>query len=121
MKKSIIKAYVVLVMVFWLAADATVMAVPAGTADRICAVTMAKPGKVHISKTYVVIRKGKKLRLYAWTDGTKGGKATWTSNRPNIASVNEKTGLVTAKRVGTARITAKINGQPVSCTVVVKP
>ena len=120
MKKSIIKAFVVLVMVFWFAPNVTVSAAPAGTAGCICAVTMARPGKIHISKTYVVIRKRKKLQLYAWTGGTKGGKATWTSNRPNIVSVNRKTGKLTAHRVGTARITVTINGQASSCTVVVK-
>ena len=121
MKKSIVKAYVMLVMVFWLVADVTVEAAPVETPDRICAVTMARPGQVYISRTLVFIKKGKKPQLYAWIDGAKGGKVTWKSNRPNIVSVNRKTGKLTAHRVGTARITVTINGRTKSCIVVVKP
>ena len=46
---------------------------------------------------------------------------TWTSNKPNIASVSN-TGVVTAHEVGEATITAStVNGKTATCVVTVNP
>ncbi len=45
-------------------------------------------------------------------------KTTWKSDKPGVASV--KNGKVTAKKKGTAKITATAGGKSVSCTVTVK-
>ena len=42
----------------------------------------------------------------------------WTSDTPSVVVVNEK-GVVTAKSVGTAHITASIHNKSVQCTVIV--
>ena len=46
-------------------------------------------------------------------------KVTWSSNRSSVASVSSK-GKVTAKKAGTAKITAKVSGKKYTCTVTVK-
>jgi hypothetical protein len=64
---------------------------------------------------------GKDAKGKAW--GYKGygaaPKLTWTSSNTNVATVNSKTGKITPKQNGTAKITAKaLNGK--SCTFTVK-
>ena len=46
-------------------------------------------------------------------------KATWSSSKKNVAVVNKK-GVVTAKKAGTATITAKVGGKKYTCKVTVK-
>ena len=47
-------------------------------------------------------------------------KITWSSNNTGVATVNESTGLVTAKAKGTAVITATTaNGKKATCTITV--
>ena len=46
---------------------------------------------------------------------------TWTSSNRKVATVNKKTGLVTAKRRGKAKITVTTaNGKTASITITVK-
>ena len=53
-------------------------------------------------------------------DNAIGGKVTWTSSNPSVATVSE-TGVVTAKARGLAIISAKVeNGLVVSCYVVIE-
>lgn len=49
---------------------------------------------------------------------TKNVKATWKSSNPKVASVTSK-GKVTAKKKGTATISAKVNGKTYKCKVTV--
>lgn len=51
--------------------------------------------------------------------GTKK-KATWSSSRKSIASVSGS-GIITAKAVGTATITAYVDGKKLTCSVTVIP
>ena len=48
----------------------------------------------------------------------KDVKAAWSSSNPSVVSVNSS-GKITAKRAGTATVTAKVNGRSYSCTVKV--
>lgn len=74
----------------------------AGTAHRLNKSKLSlKPGK-----SYKLKVKGKKKN------------ATWSSNRKKIATVN-KNGKVTAKKAGTATITAKIGKKRLRCRVTV--
>lgn len=71
---------------------------------------------VKISKKKITLEKGKKYQLKI--SGTKK-KVTWKSNKPAVVSVNSK-GKITAKKEGTAKVTAKVGGKKYTCTVTVK-
>lgn len=60
-----------------------------------------------------------KASVIATPTGASTGTVTWTSDDDSIARVNEKTGVVTAKSVGTTTIRATANGLNASCTVEV--
>jgi len=69
-----------------------------------------------ISKTKATIYNGKTLKLKV-TGATKGVK--WSSSDAKVASV-DKNGLVKAKKVGKATITAQAGAQKLTCVVTVK-
>ena len=60
--------------------------------------------KIKLNKTYITLQKNKTFTLKI--KGTKK-KIKWSSSKKKIASVTKK-GKVTAKKSGTAYITAKI-------------
>ncbi len=72
--------------------------------------------KVKLSKTSVTLVKGKTCTLKV--TGTKK-KVKWSSSKTSVATVSTK-GKVTAKKKGTATITAKVGGKSYKCTVKVK-
>lgn len=49
----------------------------------------------------------------------QNGKVTWKSANPKVATVN-KSGIVTAKKAGKTKVTAKINKKTLTCNVTVK-
>lgn len=69
-----------------------------------------------ISKTRATVYNGKTLQLKV-TGTSKSAK--WSSSDATVAKVNQK-GLVTAKKVGKATITAQIGKEKYSCMVTVK-
>ena len=102
MKKSIIKAFSVC-LVFMLVLSVVPMQAQAKT-------------KVKINKTKATIYVGKTTTLKI--TGTNK-KIKWSSSNKKIATVSSK-GKVTAKKKGTATITAKVNGKSYKCKVTVK-
>lgn len=81
---------------------------------------------ITLNKTSAKIPVKKTLQLNAKVESNfaTNPKVTWSSSKPNIASINKK-GLITAKKVGTAVIKCKANdksGEVAKCTVrVVNP
>lgn len=73
---------------------------------------------ISISETSVSIYKGKSKQLRAIVTGTSK-KPSWSSSNNMVASVNSN-GKVTAKKQGTAKITAAVGGKKAVCTVTVK-
>ncbi len=71
--------------------------------------------KISLNRKRVTLKVGKSTRLKV--KGTKK-KVTWKSNKKKVATVNKK-GKVRARRVGNARITAKVAGKKLVCRVVV--
>ena len=81
-------------------------------------VLMASPAQaaVSINKKSAALYVGETVTLAL--KGTKQ-KTTWSTNKSAVATVNSK-GKVTAKKAGTATITAKCHGKKYSCKVTVK-
>ena len=69
-----------------------------------------------ISKTKATVYNGKTLQLKV-TGTTK--TVRWSSSDDKVAKVSQK-GLVTALKVGSATITAKVGGKKLTCRVTVK-
>lgn len=72
--------------------------------------------KAKISKRSVTLKKGQSLKLKI-TGVKKNVK--WSSDKKAIVSVN-KNGKITAKKAGTATITAKFGKKRLTCKVIVK-
>lgn len=68
-----------------------------------------------LNKKKITLTVGKTYKLKV--TGTKK-KVKWSSSNKKIATVNSK-GKVTAKKKGTATITAKVDGKKLKCTVKV--
>lgn len=79
---------------------------------------MALPAQaaVKLSNTKVTLDQGEKKTLKV--KGT-AKKVTWSSSNKSIASVSSK-GVVTAKKAGTAKITAKVGSKKYTCKVTVR-
>lgn len=76
--------------------------------------------KVTLNKSSLSIQKGKKYTLKATVapSNATNKKITWSSSNTSVASVSG--GTVTAKKAGTATITAKsVNGKRATCKVTV--
>lgn len=84
-----------------------------GTKKYRCKITVKNP-PVQMNKSKATVVKSKTLTLKVLYTSKK---VTWTSNNKKIATVSSK-GKVTAKKIGTAKITATMNG--VSKTITVK-
>ena len=80
-----------------------------------CVVTVAN---IKLNKKKATLNKGETLTLKATVSG-ESQKVTWKSSNSKIATVS-KSGKVTAKKAGTATITAKANGVKVTFKVTVK-
>ena len=86
-----------------------------------CKVTVKAPiTKVSMNKSSVSVDKGKTAVLsasYAPANTTDSKTVTWKSSNTNVATVSN--GKVTAKKAGTATITAKIGTKTATCKVTV--
>lgn len=84
--------------------------------------TITEENVISLNKTKAILYTSgtKTVQLKATVTG-KSKKVTWSSSNKKIATVSSK-GKVTAKKAGTAVITAKANGKTAKCTVtVIKP
>lgn len=73
---------------------------------------------VYLSDRNITLQIGDEYNLYAFS--LSGKPLKFKSSKSSVASVNAA-GLITAKKAGTARITAKVSGYESTCVVVVKP
>lgn len=88
-----------------------------------CTVTVKKaPKTMSLNKTKITLGVGETYDLDSYLpSGTAAHSIKYTSNNSNLANVVSAGGLVTAKKEGTATITATAyNGVKVQCTVTVK-
>ena len=88
-----------------------------------CAVTVNEPAPapvIELPKT-MILNVGQSMKITPLKSPGAGYTITWKSNKTTVATVNSS-GVVTARKVGTARITATINGTSISdyCDVTVK-
>ena len=126
--------------VTWTTSDATVATVSNGvvTAKKIGTATItAKAGEktasctitvvptpvtsVTLSKTSASLKVGETVTLSATVNPSDATdkSVTWTTSDATVATVSN--GVVTAKKIGTATITAKAGEKTVSCTITVIP
>lgn len=77
-------------------------------------------GSLEVDDSSITIKKGKKetIDLYYDDKVLKGSKATWSTSNSSVATV--KDGVVTAKKKGTATITAKYKNDSVKIKVTVE-
>lgn len=86
-------------------------------AEAFCILTIT-PTSITLNKTQYSIENSKSFQLTAQV--STGHKVTWKSNKTSVISVNEN-GLITAHKVGSATITAKVDGSSATCFITVKP
>ncbi len=93
-----------------------------GSAQKIKVTVKKAPKKVKLNKTKLTLEAGKTYQLKATLpSGTASTKRTWKSSKSSVAKVSS-TGLVTAVKAGTAKITVCTFNSKVKavCTVTVK-
>ena len=106
------------ILLLILAAIMFTLAAPAGAVQSpFAAVTeAAAPNKVSISARKKTLTVGKSFTLKI--RGSRE-KVKWSTSNKKVAAVSSK-GRVTAKKVGTATITARVGGKKYTCRVTVK-
>ena len=88
-----------------------------------CTITVKNaPSAVYLNKTSLTLGVGEQYDLdSSLPSGEAARIIAYSSNDSSVASVEKYGGLVTAKKTGTATITATAyNGKKVSCTITVK-
>ncbi len=97
---------------------ATTVAEPYLTAT--CSVTVNPKSELKVEPSMKTIKMGDNPFSLTAKVGEEAVSATWTSEHPEFATVNEN-GEVTAKGVGTTVITATYQGHSDTCTITVVP
>ncbi len=96
--------------------ECTVTACADGT-KKTCKVTVRKP-KITLNHSAVKLYRRQTCRLTARV--SSGRTVTWKSRKKSVAVISDS-GMVTAKKHGTAMITAKVDGVTKECEVTVQP
>lgn len=89
----------------------------------VCKVTVKKsPNKVYLNKTSITLGVNEKFDLnHSFPSNTASYNTKYSSSNTSVATVDATSGVITAKKVGTAKITVKThNGKTAFCTVTVK-
>ena len=94
-------------------AGTAVITAKAGKKKYTCKITVEAP---RLSKTSISLTVGNKYNLKV--TGTRQ-KVKWSSSNKKVATVTSK-GVVTGKKAGTVKITAKVGSKKYICTVSVK-
>ena len=93
----------------------------AGDKSATCAVTVAATPvtSVTLNRTSATLKVNETVTLTATVkpDDATDKTVTWSTSDANVASVSN--GVVTAKKVGTATITAEAGGKTAVCTITV--
>lgn len=95
--------------------ETTITANADGT-KKSCQVLVKKP-KVTLSQSFASLYRGQTLVLSAKV--SSGRKVSWKSQKSSVATVNSS-GKVTAKKHGTAKIRATVDGVTKECEITVK-
>ena len=103
--------------------SATINVVASNGKKAYCKVVVKNaPTKIILNKAGATIGVGETLDLNtSLPSGTASYSIKFSSNNTSVATVNSTSGLITAKKVGTAVITVKTyNGKTATCTITVK-
>ena len=105
------------------AGTATITATTYNGKKATCVVTVKNaPSRISLNRTKITLKVGQTFDLNSsLPSGTASYSVKYTSNNTGVATVKASGGLVTAKKKGTARITATTyNGKKATCVVTVK-
>ena len=91
-----------------------------GKTQKITKKITVKKAYLQISKKKSSIKAKKTFTFKAKGYGLKASPLTWSSSKKSVLSINKKTGKATAKKAGTAKVTAKYKSFKVSVSVKVK-
>lgn len=94
----------------------TTITASADGVKRTCKVTVKKP-KVTLNKTSITLSAGRTFRLTAKVSSHRS--VIWKSRKTSVAVINDH-GLVTARKKGTAIVTAKVDGVTKECKIIVR-
>ena len=97
------------IFVFWSVLLLAVLLLPGGMT------VQAKKLKLNKTKVYLAKKDTVQLKV----TGIKANRVKWSSNKKSVAAVTKK-GLVKAKKIGKATITAKAGSKKLKCTVIVE-
>lgn len=93
----------------------TIITVSANKVKKPCKVIVKAP-VIHMNKTSISLYRNQTATLSVTT--SNGATPTWKSSKKSVVTVS-KDGLLTAKKHGTATITATVNGVSTTCSVTV--
>ena len=84
-------------------------------------VTEVKPTAIVINPAELTLEVGQTRRLKTvFTPSNASGNAVWTSDKPEVVSVDNKTGAVEAKSAGVANVKVQVGSCSALCKITVK-